>query len=149
MRKREKTDSHSPTCLVTQSGWTNFTWWQTSFLHQSYRCITEKRTRGNTPLSEGTIVNHGWAILNLTTWLRDKYCFDDEVCHGLEKVLTRMHPLVNNMNKAQKFNVMMSKEEVYDFIQSNWVAEQRQASCHPDAIIINGAKTNCMMLLHT
>ena len=46
------------------------------------------------------------------------------------------------MNKAQKdrnivakivspFDIMMSKEEVYDFIQSNWVAEQREHLLSP------------------
>ena len=102
----------------------------------------ETNKRGNTPLSEGMIANHGRAILNLTMWLRGKYCFDDNVCRGLDKVLTRLRPLVNSMNKAQKdrnivakiispFNVMMSKEEVYDFIQSNWVAEQRARLLSP------------------
>ena len=114
-------------------------WCSTPELSLHYR---EMNKRGNTPLSEGTIANHGRAILNLTTWLRGEYCFDDEVCHGLDKVLTHLHPLVNNMSRAQKdrnivakivspFNVMMSKEEVYDFIQSNWVAEQRECLMSP------------------
>ena len=95
----------------------------------------EINKRGNTPLMEGTIANHGRAIINLTTWLRGEYCFH-EVCHVLDKLLTHLHPLVNNMRKAQKdrnivqkivspFDVMMLKEEVYDFIPSNRVAEQR------------------------
>ena len=39
---------------------------------------SEMNKRGNTPLSEGTIANHGRVILNLTIWLRGEYYFHDE-----------------------------------------------------------------------
>ena len=99
--------------------------------------------RDKTLLCEGTVANHSRAVINLTNWLIGEYYLDEPIVRELNKVLNRLRGLVNNYHKSQKdkniiekiislFDVQMSKEEVYRFIQPDWLYEQREKLIFPD-----------------